>query len=752
MALSEATLLDHVRAGFDGVKVKPELKQSALRRLEEWLEHDRFAGLLEPSDYRPLLERLIGGRGFDLVLDSFYQVMPFGTGGRRGPVGVGPNRINPYTIASSVQGHVEYLRRHLGDSGELKVVVAYDVREFQDLRGVYPTDVSNPLLGLTSKKLGQIAASVYCAAGVTVYMLPDTPPDFISTPELSFLIRRYGAHGGLNVSASHNHPDDNGGKFYNARGGQEIPPYDERMVQIVETITDVKAMSYAEARRQGLIRDVTAQDRQAYIDLNLGLRLKSEPGSAKIVFSNLHGTGVNTVGRCLQEMGFAKDKQYFEVPSQREFRGDFASVKFRSPNPEVPESLDPAIDRAREVGADLLLATDPDADRLGGCSRRGGDYVFLNGNEFAIVVARYRLEQLNAQGRLPARPLVIKTQVTTELLTKLADSFNGRIIGDLLVGFKYIGNILAELEEKGKFGDIEASTDDFILGAEESHGLLLTPQIRDKDAAGAAIVLGELASEMAGQGRTIFDYLVDTYKRYGYHRNYLRSTIMQGAAGTAAMQTIQEELRTNPPQEIGGYRVESVTDYWDESRFGPFVSETDRSSRNLLTFNLEGGLKATIRPSGTEPKNKIYMEMPSEPLGAEASDEEFERLRQRVDDQVRQFSNEFLKIMLAIVDIELPGYAVEISDLVSLDNKRHFAETFIPEFEERAKAAAAGGETAEVNSWIDRALKPYGPDARLLVRRGFESYLEQARGKVDAAVLDTAQKLFFDGARGSAKA
>ena len=182
------------------------------------------------------------------------------------------------------------------DVSQLEVVVAYDVRKFQDLRGAYPAGVVNPLAGLTSKDLAQIAAAVYAKAGVEVYMLPDEPADFISTPELSFLIRRYGAHGGLNTSASHNHPDDNGGKFYNAQGGQEIPPNDERMVDIVETITEVDAMPYAEARASGLIHDVTAEDRQAYIDLNLSLRMKSAPGKAKIVFTGLHGTGVNTVG------------------------------------------------------------------------------------------------------------------------------------------------------------------------------------------------------------------------------------------------------------------------------------------------------------------------------------------------------------------------------------------------------------------------------------------------------------------------
>ena len=337
--------------------------------------------------------------------------MPFGTGGRRGPVGIGPNRINPFTIASSVQGHVVYLRERLGADAALKVVVAYDVRRFADLRQLYPKDIPNPVMGLSSKDFAQTSTAVYCAGGVEVYMLPDALEDYISTPELSFLIRRYSAHGGLNTSASHNHPDDNGGKFYNDRGGQEVPPYDEQMVKIVEGIESVDIMPYDEALSSGLVHPITPEDRKAYVDLNLGLRLGSGTGGAKIVYTPLHGTGRNTVGACLQAMGFEEGKQFFTVESQKEYRGDFANVKFRTPNPEVPESLGEAIEVAKEVGGDLILATDPDADRIGGAVPWQGDYVFVNGNEFATILTRYRLESLQRAGKLPAHPVVLKTQV-----------------------------------------------------------------------------------------------------------------------------------------------------------------------------------------------------------------------------------------------------------------------------------------------------------------------------------------------------
>jgi phosphoglucomutase/phosphomannomutase len=748
VAKSTAELLERASQGFAPIKVDEAVKRSALKHLEDWLEHPKFASLLAgpEGDYRPLVEWMIEGSQFDLLLDSFYQVIPFGTGGRRGPVGIGPNRINPYTIASSNQGHVRYLRQRFPKEKQLRVVVAYDVRRYGDLRQLYPADVPNPVRGLSSKDFAHFAAAVYCRAGVVVYMLPDDLNDYISTPELSFLIRRYGAHGGLNVSASHNHPDDNGGKFYNDKGGQEVPPYDEQMVNIVETITDIDSMTYEGAQRTGLIRPITAVDRQAYIDLNLSLRLGCKPGGARIVFSSLHGTGINTVGRCLTAMGFEEGKNFFPVKAQREFRGDFAKVKFRSPNPEVPESLDLAIEMGKELDADLVLATDPDADRIGGALPHNGDFVFITGNELAVIVTRYRLESLKKAGKLPNKGVVIETQVTTQLMAHIARSFGAQVIDNLLVGFKYIGDILDHLERTGRFNGVAATPNDLIVAAEESHGVLLTPQIRDKDAAGAAVVLAELLSELKATEKTLYGYLIDTYKRYGYYRNYLRSTVMQGAAGTAAIRHIQQQMRVNPPRSVGGLKVDSVIDYWNEDAFGKFKSETDRASRNQITFLFEGGLRTTIRPSGTEPKNKVYIEKPSEPLGAWASDEQFAEVRRKVDEEVLQFSNAFMKEMLALVDVSLPDYALEISDLVALEKKRHFGSVFVPEFEKRARSVMATEATAEsVGTWIDEQLRSYGPDARLLVARAFRAYVaaERAKSRSKDALLAAQEKIFF---------
>ena len=739
MNAESASLLEAARRGIEPLDLQPEIKRAALASLEQWIAENRFAGLVEPSDYTGILRWMVEFARFDLLVDSFYQTIPFGTGGRRGPVGVGPNRVNPYTIASSVQGHVEYLRQRFPAVGQLQVVIAYDVRRFHNLRGTYPATLANPLLGLGSEELARMAASVYAAAGICVRTLPSDSGEYISTPELSFLIRHLGAHGGVNVSASHNHPDDNGAKFYNAEGGQEIPPDDEELASIVDRVGAIRTVDYAEAVQAGLVRCIPDDARRAYIDMNLALRLRSDAGAGVFAFTGLHGVGVNTVGRSLGAMGFAKNEQLFYVESQCEFRSDFQNVTFRSPNPEVPESLAQGIALSRKVGADLLLATDPDADRLGGAARDGDEYRFLTGNEFAVILTRYRLESLAAAGRLPAKPIAIKTEVTTDLMRKLVESKGGAVIGNLLVGFKYIAAVLRSLESAGRFRDIEGSLDDFVVAAEESHGFMLTPAVRDKDAAGAAVVLAELASELRGRGLTVYDYLLDTYKRYGYHSNTVRSTVMQGATGSANIRSIQRMLREAPPQTIGGRAVLAVNDYWDEARYGPFLSQTDRSSRNLISFAVEGGIKATIRPSGTEPKNKLYLELAANPLGPEATREQFQAHRDSVDRTVKEFSNRFLAEMLALIGVQVPEYAFEISDLVALQYKIDFCDRFLPEFAQRAAAAGDPSRERAVSAWVDETLQPYGPDARMLVRRAFEAY---AADQPPSPRIETQRRIF----------
>ena len=695
------------------------------------------------QSYRPQLTWLIVQQRWSLLFDSFYRVLPFGTGGRRGPVGLGPNRFNAWTLAASVQGHVLYLRERYPQQ-DIAVVIAYDVRVFNDLRGLYAHDLPNPLLGMTSRDFAQVAAGVYIANGVRVYMLPEHTTTYMSTPELSFAVRYLHATAGLNISASHNHPDDNGGKFYNDRGAQEVPPNDEAMAHQVERVSHIDILDFAAAQATGLITWVTPEVHEAYVALNMAQSLYPTARQAHLVFTPLHGTANTTVGAVLRQAGFQVDL----VAAQAVPDGAFPAVPYRAPNPEVPESMQQGMELAREIGADAVFACDPDADRLGVCSRTtDGTFRFLNGNEIAVLTTHYKLEQLKNLGRLPQRPLVIKTEVTTELLRPITEAFDGVLVGDLLVGFKYHANVLDHLERHGYFGALRGTVQDFVIAVEESHGLLVTPEIRDKDAAGAALLLAELAALQRAKGETLLDYLNDLYMRYGYYANLGTSMVMTGAEGTVQIQAIQQGLRQQPPTAVAGWEVTQHVDHWDETRrHGRFLSETDRASRNVLVFRLENGARVLVRPSGTEPKNKVYIEVPAPPVGRQAGREALARCKVDTDAVAQRLADDFTRQMLALINVHLPDYALRISGLVPLDKRLDFVEHFIPGLEERAAALHHGTTSQEeVSDWIDTQLASYGKDARGLVREAMTAYVctqrEQAERRSGTDVFQRLQHL-----------
>ena len=729
--------------GFAALSVAKSFKQSAQDNLARWLEDPLFA------PYRPQLDWLIEQQQWSGLLDRFYRMLPFGTGGRRGPVGIGVNRFNAWTLALSVQGHIAYLRERFPQQ-DLSVVIAYDVRVFNDLRGLYNAELPLPLMGMTSRDFAQAAAGVYTANGVRVWMLADAAA-YMSTPELSFAIRYLKAHAGLNISASHNHPDDNGGKFYNERGGQEVPPHDEAMVRQVERVTHVEMPDFAAAKATGLISWIDPEVHEAYVSLNVEQSLAPAQRQARVVFTPLHGTADTSVGAVLQRAGFEVET----VAEQATHDGAFPAVPYRAPNPEVPESMQLGMERARESAADLVMSCDPDADRIGICSRTpDGDYQFLTGNEIAVLITHYKLDQLQRLGQLPDHPLVIKTEVTTELLRPITEQCGGHLVGDLLVGFKYHGNVLAQLEQQGRFQHAnmpayEGGLDDFIIGVEESHGILVTPEVRDKDAAGAGLLLAELAAMQHQQGLTLLDYLDDIYRRYGYYANLLTSMVMTGAEGLTQIQTIQDTLRQQPPQQIAGYQVTEVVDHWDEGGLhGAFLSETDRASRNMLSFRLDNGARAIIRPSGTEPKNKIYIEAPSDPLGEACSRQALAQQKAEANAVAQDIADDFTRQMLAIIDVHLPDYALRVSGLVPLDKRMAFAEDFMPDFEAQIQAMRSGAATADaVSAWIDDSLASYGKDARGLVRDAVRAYVEAERQQAGATerreALDAMERVFF---------
>ena len=702
-------MADPIESGFATLAVDAEIRDKALASLREWLSSDAFA------PYQPQLRHLVEVKRWDFLLDSFYRTIPFGTGGRRGPVGIGTNRINTHTITTSVQGHVHYLRNRLGN-GRLRVVVAFDCRIFKDLRRLYDPDLPNPLLGIRSLDFARLAAGVYAANGVEVVTVPGDDL-LLSTPELSFAIRHLSACGGLNVSASHNHPDDNGAKFYTEYGGQPIAPYDEHMAEAVAAVDKVESVSFDEAVRRGLIRWWDAASHDAYLQVSLDRSIDPTARDASIVYSPLHGTGLHTVYEVLQRAGFNVKL----VPSQAAADGEFPAVKYRIPNPEVPEAMEAATAQALEQGADAAMSSDPDADRIGLVATHGGSSHFLTGNDIGVLLAAYILEQRAATRTLPVHAFVVKTGVTTELLTEIAHANGVTMIGDLLVGFKYVAAVLEAMATKGRYGAVEGTPDDFLLAVEESHGILVTPALRDKDAAGAALLLAELIASLKRRGATVVDYLAEIYQRYGFFVTASYSLIMEGVVGLQRIEQVMAALRQRPPQELEGRRVTRVIDYWDEGAFGPIVSATDRSSRNVVTLVLERGFKLTARPSGTEPKLKIYVEGGGKDAGAPPA---------KIREQVGAANLALAEHLLSYLNIRLERPALMLSSLVSVENRIDFNERFLPELRKRL---AAGEEVSE--SWVDDRLRAYGKDPRFLVAPGIATVLGEKDLEKHAAAL-----------------
>jgi phosphoglucomutase/phosphomannomutase len=709
--MNTSDLLARAREAFSRTAASEALRRKAEAGLERWLTDDMF------RDARPQIEHLVDTDAFSALFDAFFQDIPFGTGGRRGPVGFGTNRINLHTIATSIEGHSRFLRERFPALQDISVVVAYDVRVFNDIRGVYSREKPNPLLGATSRDFARLAAEVYAANGIRVWMPDPIEGHYVSTPELSFSIRHLGAQGGLNVSASHNHPDDNGAKIYSDKGSQEVPPVDEALAKIVEATAAARRIPFEEAVRKKLVRWLASEVHEAYVDMNARVSRDPAARSARVVFTPLHGTGLNSVGAALLQAGFQLDP----FPDQAKPDGTFANVPFRSPNPEVRESLLGAKEYALSRSANLVLGTDPDADRIGMMCPHEGEWVFLDGNRIGVVLAHYLLmDPAGRKLRSGAKGLAITTVVTTSLFGRIARAAGADVIDDLGVGFKYIADILNTLEAKGRCRDITARLEDFVIGIEESHGYLVVPHVRDKDAAGAGVLLAEIASRLKDRGTSFLDYLDAIYREFGYVRNLLVNTVMQGAQGFLNIRKIQDSLRARPPASIGGRNVAEVIDRWrEDGPFGKILSETDRMSRDLLTFRLDGDARIIIRPSGTESKNKVYVEVSGSPLGKGASAADLAAEKRRIDEAAKLLGRAFTREMLSRIEVDLPDHALEVSDLVSLENKRDFAEKLLPELVRRLEKGERG---TALESWVDGRLKPYGADGRLLVAGAVAAY------------------------------
>lgn len=645
------TLLNNTRNGFQNLDISAKHRENALEWLARWMTEPAF------QDYLPQIEYLIETECWNFLLDAFYQVIPFGTGGRRGLVGIGPNRINPWTIQSSAQGHAQYLIKQFGDEARQRgIVLTYDVRQFTKTEP-YADDRPNPVKNLDGRRLVIAAAQVYTANGIHVYSYDDVR----STPQLSFTIRHLNCISGDMFSASHNLPTDNGKKVYDQFGGQLIPPHDQALVDEVSGHVDqILTLPYEEAMAKGLVHIIGKDVDQAYQEAAAALSL-SETREVKILYSPLHGTGLTSVYPILKQLGFDVTLD----PATSNMSGAFENVTFNIPNPEVIQSFDTVLPYADEIQADLILSTDPDADRIGVMVNHHDTWKFLNGNEIGILLTHYGIRQFKAQGALRPDSTIIKTDVTTSLIAHMAEASGVSCIGDLLVGFKYIGEEMNHLEAAGRM-------DGFILGTEESHGYLMGNYARDKDAAGAAIWIAEYAAELKQSNRTLIDQMDSIYAEWGYCHNYLTEIRLLGASGMEQIGQIMDHLRQQTVDAFGKFGVQAKRDRW-EGDPQPHLSRTDTSSRNVLIFTLENqaptrSIRVTVRPSGTEPKIKMYFEV----FGRPCSTNQITTAKAEIQDICQRLERAVMQYCYRILGVDFPERGFLLFWQLPLTDKLHY--------------------------------------------------------------------------------
>lgn len=543
-----------------------------MKTYQEWLEDPFF-----DEATREELKAIAGDE--KEIEDRFYDTLHFGTAGLRGILGVGTNRMNIYTVGAATQGLANYIKKQGGQ--ERGVAIAYDCRHM-------------------SPEFAEEAGLVLAANGIRAYVFDSLRP----TPELSFAVRHLGCIAGINITASHNPAAYNGYKVYWEDGAQITPPHDTGIMDEVAAITsyhDIQTMDRGEAEKAGLFRVIGAEVDAAYDACIEALILDREAIARQadeltIVFTPLHGTGNVPVRRILKKLGF---NRVLVVPEQELPDGDFPTAPY--PNPETEQAFEMALELGRKEGADILLATDPDADRLGVYVSDGkGGYHPLTGNMSGCLMEEYLLAQRKQRGILPEDGFVVSTIVSTNLAAAIAGAYDMEFM-EVLTGFKYIGEKILISEQTGH--------GHYQFGFEESYGSLAAGYARDKDAVGAAVILCEMAAHYRDQGKTLWDAMLAIYERYGWYREEVISVSHEGVEGLERIAQTMSELRSDPPKEIGGSKVLAVRDYQAGIRRDTVTGKeeaVDLPSSNVLYYELEEGAWACVRPSGTEPKIKVY--------------------------------------------------------------------------------------------------------------------------------------------------
>jgi len=567
-------------AQLEAAAAAGKLSASAAANIRTWLTQPYL------RDYAPQVEEHLTAEKWAELEEAFWTTIPFGTGGRRGRMyPIGCNAINDRTIGETAQGLADYVKEcaktQAADVGaprdphrRLSCAIAYDTRH-------------------RSREFAELCAEIMAAAGFTVFFLDG----FRSTPELSFAVRHKRCDCGIIITASHNPPSDNAVKVYGPSGGQYVPPHDAASIDRMQRVTSIKRMPFAEALAAGKVVYCQEEVDAAFIRAVLAQSVAG-PHNLKILYSPLHGVGASAVVPVLREAGF-RDVEIFGPHAAPD--GDFPNVPKHVANPENPAVFDAMIEYAKHSGAELILATDPDCDRLGCAVRRSlatdAPWATLTGNQLGSLLTDFLLANRHAVDTLSPGNFVVKTLVTTELIRQVADHYGVQTAGNLHVGFKWIG---AEIDARGP--------KDFVFGAEESYGFLAGDHVRDKDAAVASLLTAEMAAKLKAEGKTLCQRLDELFRQYGCRTEGQLNVQMPGEKGMDDMRALMARVRAAPPEALGGLKVAGVRDYLGETKVPGTISPLDAPKGDLVILDLEAeGNCVAVRPSGTEPKVKIYL-------------------------------------------------------------------------------------------------------------------------------------------------
>ena len=539
------------------------------------------------------------------LIESFYKDLEFGTGGLRGIMGAGSNRMNIYTVGAATQGLANYLKEAFADLPQISVVVGHDVRN-------------------NSRLFAEVVADIFSANGIKVYLFEDFRP----TPELSFAIRHLGCQSGVNITASHNPKEYNGYKAYWADGAQVLAPHDVNIIDHVNKIKSVKDIKF-EGNKDliEIIGDKLDQEFLAAVkSLSLDPEVIKRHADLKIVYTPIHGTGVKLIPESLKNYGFTN---IIHVPEQDVPSGDFPTVV--SPNPEVPSAMAMAIAKAKETDADVIFASDPDADRIGCVARdTNGEYIMINGNQIVMILLNYLMVRNREMGRLTGNEYIVKTIVTTETIKAIADNQNIKMF-DCYTGFKWIADVIRQHEETARY----------LGGGEESYGFLAETFARDKDSVSAISLMAEIAAWARDRGMTYMDMLKDIYIKNGYSLEEGISVVRPGKTGADEIRQMMINFRKNPPKTIDGSEVVLIKDYADlnmtEVKTGKVVKMDFPATSNVLQYFAEDGTKVSVRPSGTEPKIKFYIEV----KGKLEKPEDYDKVKAEAEAKIERVKKDF---------------------------------------------------------------------------------------------------------------